>query len=321
MSPTAEPTREKPIKVPVKQKSSSFSPALKYKIISDDEVEFTKAKAFAFLELKTFDGERTVRERHVQFLFDEWAAGRFLFQNVILASARLGNDEYRINGQHTCWMRVNVPERNEPLKSTIRCMVYSVATEDQLRSLYSAFDRGAPRTVGHISRVLMMGGTTADGIPPALINQLIAGFKVYFTPDKWKREQMSINDWIGMIESNFSTNFGLVGRFLASHCAEARFSKRSSVIAAMLTTFEKNVKAAEEFWVPVLNGVNLQSKTDPRYQLRRYLDSHGHSIMGGMDKVSQEEMFCVCITQWNHWRDGNSVTTVKPVNTRPKVRA
>ena len=62
---------EQQIKVPVKQRSASFSPPLKYKIASDEEINLTKARAFQFLELKTFEGERPVRERHVQFLFDD----------------------------------------------------------------------------------------------------------------------------------------------------------------------------------------------------------------------------------------------------------
>jgi hypothetical protein len=315
--------KEKHIKIPVKQKSASFAPALKYKVVSDEELKFTKAKAFEFLELKTFEGERSVRENHVQFLFDEWAAGRFLWQNIILASAKVeGTDEhYRINGQHTCWMRVNVAERYEPLDANCRIMVYSVPTMEQLRSLYSAFDRGAPRTVGHISRVLLMGGKSVEGFRPSLINQLMAGFKIFFAPDGWKRQHMAVNEWCGMIENNYSTMFNIVGRYLANHADDAKYVKRAAVTAAMFATFEKNVQASDEFWAPVFHGIGLEKKTDPRWQLRRYLDTHGHNIKGSNIKVSQEEMYCVCVQLWNHWRDETEVSTVKPSTTRQKAKA
>ncbi len=314
---------EHEIKVPVKHKSTTFSPPLKYKVISDEEVNLTKARAFQFLELKTFEGERAVRERHVQFLFDEWSSNRFLWQNIILASAKVAGEpeEYRINGQHTCWMRVNVPERYEPLDCRIRCMLYSVENDDQLRTLYSVFDRGAPRTSAHVGTVILLGSDASEGVAKYLFGLLVAGFKIWWSPTKWKRENMSINDWCGMIDNNYPVLFNTVGRYMAQHLEASRWMKRSSIAAALFATFDKNVKASEEFWGPVFSGIDLKSKTDPRYQLRDYLMSHGHSIVSGLTKVSQEEMFCVCLTQWNHWRDGKSVTTVKSVNERPKVKA
>lgn len=307
----------------VKHKSGSFAPQLKYKVLSDEEIEFTKEKAYAFLELETFDGERAVRERHVQFLFDEWAAGRFLWQNIILASARCEGKEYRINGQHTCWMRVNVPERNEPLKVKARLMVYAVDDKDQLRSLYSAFDRGAPRTAGHIGRVLMIDSPAVQGISVGYINRMLAGFRLWFSPNDTKRRSMSINDWCGLIQNNYSTLFSVVGQFMAMHVHDAVWAKRASVIAGMLATFEKNVKASEEFWTPVFNGVALQTKSDPRYQLRRYMETHGHDVASSsaITKVSPEEMYYVCVNMWNHWRAGTSVSNVKSVGALPKIKA
>lgn len=314
---------ERELKVPVKQKSTTFSPPLAYKIISDGEINLTKERAYAFLELKTFEGERAVRERHVQFLFDEWSGNRFLWQNIILASAKIAGEpeEYRINGQHTCWMRVNVPERYEPLDCKVRTTVYSVDNEEQLRTLYSVFDRGAPRTQGHIGTVLLLGSDAADGVGKYLFTLLISGFKIFWSPSKWKRESMSINDWCGMIDNNYPTLFNMVGRFIALHLEASKWMKRSSVTAAMFATFDKNVQGSEEFWGTVFSGINLKSKTDPRYQLRDYLMTHGHSMVGGNIKVSQDEMFCVCLTQWNHWREGKTVSHVKAVTERPKVKS
>jgi len=314
---------EKQIKVPVKQKNSTFSPPLKYKLLSDEQVNLTKARAYQSLESKTFEGERAVRERHVQFLFDEWSSNRFMWQNIILASAKVAGEpeEYRINGQHTCWMRVNVHERYEPLDCKVRCTVYSVADEDQLRQLYSVFDRGAPRTSGHIGTVILLGSDAAEGVGRYLFSLLISGFKQWWSPTKWKREQMSVNDWCGMIDNNYPVLFNTVGRYLGIHMEASRWMKRSSITAALFATFDKNVKASDEFWAPVFSGIDLKSKTDARYQLREYLMSHGHSIVGGLVKVSQEEMFCVCCNLWNHWRDGKPVSSVKAVYDRPKLKA
>ena len=79
---TPNVTDRRAIKVTVKQRVNTFAPALKYKIISDEEINLTKAKAYEFLELKSFSGERAVREQHVQFLFDEYTSSRFLWQTT-----------------------------------------------------------------------------------------------------------------------------------------------------------------------------------------------------------------------------------------------
>jgi hypothetical protein len=318
---SAKPVAEPEIKVPVKQRAASFSPPLKYRIVSDEEINLTKARAFQFLELKTFEGERPVRERHVQFLFDEWSANRFLWQNIILASAKLGDKEYRINGQHTCWMRVNVPERYEPLDCKIRAMTYAVNDDEQLRTLYSVFDRGAPRTQAHVGKVLLMGSEATEGVPHSVLGTMLAGFKLHWSPDKNKRESMSVNDWAGLIDNNYAQLFNLVARWFAGHYDASRFLRRSSVVGAMFFTFQKSVQASDEFWGRVYDGINLQAKTDARWQLREYLQSHGHSIIGGMEKVSQEQMLCTALNLWNHWRSGTPVRFVKTVNERPKVKA
>lgn len=308
------------IKVPVKQRETSFSDPLKYKILVDQEVQFTKPKAFEFLELKTFEGERAVRERHVQYLYDEWIAGRFLWQNIMLASAKLGQETYRVNGQHTCWMRVNIPDKFEPVKAPIREMLYQVSDQEQLRALYAAFDRNATRSVGHVSKVMLMNTRAANEIPPSYISKLIPGFRIFFAPD-WSAYNASAPDLVGLIEKSYEQLFNLVGRWFGIHYSDAIFMRRAAVIGAMFATFEKNIKSSDEFWSPVANGLNLKDKTDARWQLRRFLESHGHSIVKGMEKVSQEELYCVCLNAWNNWREGNAITRCVIANKRPRVRS
>jgi len=313
------------VKIPVKTKSSNFADPLKYKIVKDESSLFTREKAFEFLELATFQGERPVRERHVQFLYDEWSAGRFLWQNVMLASATHNGKVYRINGQHCCWMRVNIPMRYEPVKEAVcREMQYQVENDDQMRSLYSAFDRNAPRSPGHIARVLLIDTQAGRDIPTSYLNKLSAGFKIYFSDD-WRRTQqqgiLNPNELAGIINKSYAEHFNLVGRFLAIHYSETEFIKRASVLGAMFATFEKNIQKSDDFWSAISNGLGLTEKTDARYQLRRYLETHGHTIGSNIEKVGQEEMYCVCLNAWNHWRSGQAVEVLRTTNTRPKVRS
>lgn len=306
------------VKIPVKQRTSSFSDPVKYRIVSDEQVNFTKTKAFEFLELKTFSGERPVRERHVQFLFDEWNAGRFLWHHVLLACVEMGGEVYRINGQHTCWMRVNIPDKAEPVKAEVRVIRYKVETQDQIRALYSTFDRNATRSSGHVGKVMLQDTDAGAELTPSAIEKMVAGFKIYFCED-WNEANSNINELVGMITKNYAQLFNVTGRFYQMHRDDARWVSRASVIGAMLSTFEKAVQPSGEFWSSVFEGIGINEKSDPRWQLRHYLENHGHSSQGGKDVVSQEEAYRTCINMWNKWRRKEQVTMVRPMEKRCKA--
>lgn len=312
------------IKVPVKPKGTSFCEPLQYKILKDETVNLTPELAFRFLELETFHGERPVRQGHVQYLYDQLISGRFVWHHVSLACARLGNTVYRINGQHTCWMRVNVPKELEPIKAEIQIITYQVEDESNLKALYSTFDRAAARTQGHIGKVQLMDTEAGREIPVSNLGHLITGFRIFFSPD-WNKgggaQRMRIDELTSLINKNYAQLFNIVGRYFGIHYKDAMWVKRSSVLAACFATFEKNVKLSDEFWGPVFSGIGLTKRADPRWQLRRYIESHGLTIEGGKERVSQEQLYCVCINCWNHWRLGNELFSVKTMDIRPKVRS
>lgn len=313
---------KKPInKVPVKQRSSSFADPLHYKVIKDETVNLTKERAYEFLEMTTFQGERAVSENHVQFLFDEWAGGRFIWHHIILACAELNGTRYRINGQHTCWMRINIPAKAEPVKADCREITYRVDTEDQLRTLYSTFDRNKTRSVGHVSKVLLMETPAGRDLPGHIIGKMVAGFKVYWCED-WShmaRDGMNTNEVIGLITKRYSDLFNVVGHFVRIHMEDHTFVRRSATIAAMLATFEKSVQAAGDFWTPVCEGIGLEEKTDPRYQLRQFLLTHNHNFtQRDSNVVSVEDAYRVAINAWNKWRRKESAQVLRTTDKRNK---
>lgn len=310
--------KDENIKVPVKRRITGFAKPLDYKILNDKMVNLSKKLAFTFLEQETFSGERAVRETHVQFLFDEWTAGRFLWHHVLIATAELNGATYRINGQHTCWMRVNIPQDAEPVPANCRVIDYKVETMDQLRALYSAFDRNAPRTVGHVSRVMLTDTAAGREIIAAVVSQCVAGFKMFFAED-WRHANANPSELTAIISNNYSELFNIVGRFIQIHRQDHPFVRRAAVAAAMMATFSKAVKASDDFWGPVCDGVALDKKNDARYQLRQFMLTHGHtSTAAGLQKINAEELYRICIQVWNRWRKGEEVFAIKPVDERPK---
>jgi hypothetical protein len=319
MATETKPKRE--FKVTVKKRESSFCDPLVYKIVEDKDINLTIEKAYQFLELETFSGERPVRERHVQFLYDEWVNNRFLWHIVNLAAAKLGDKLYRINGQHTCWMRVSLPA---DAKCPCTERVYSVPDEEQLRNLYASFDRGASRSADHVNKVLLIGSEAGRGIPASYLSRLTNGFRMFFSED-WRRTPMSPNDIAGLIEKNYSQLFHTVGLFFQIHYEESVPMRRAACIGAMFATFEKNVMASQQFWEPVFNGLGLNDKKDIRYMLRQFISTHVHQIERGFSEngsvIGKEDLYRICINCWNHWRAGDVMKALRPTDKRYKAKA
>lgn len=293
-----------------------ISDPIKYKVIRDEGIILTKPLAFEFLELDTFPGERQVNERHVQALFNQWAAGRFIWEHVIISTAKWAKNVYRINGQHTCWMRVNVPR---DIKPEVRLIEYEVPDEEHLRALYCVFDRAKSRTPQHIIKASLVGTTTAAELWPSTLGTMAAGFKMW----QWQKDDerlVEASDIVTLVEGPFNNLFRVVGVAWQELYDQWSPIRRAAVIGAMFATFEVSAKASLEFWHGVGTGLNLPDKSDARYQLRRWLDTHTQSFKA-QKPVSNEETYRVCINAWNRWRKGDKVLTglratdkrVKPV--------
>lgn len=295
---------------PVKQREVKYAEPLEYEIESDRKINLTKARAFEFLELETFEGERAVREMQVQYLFDEWASGHFLWHHVLLGVAKLGQKYYRVNGQHTCWMRVNILDKHEPVDANVREVVYKVKDTEQLRSLYSAFDRNAPRTSNHVMGVMLLDTAAARGIKPSYLHKLMAGFRLFAYGQAWRHSEFtSPNELVAMVKDKYPAVFNTVGHFFVENYEKMVELRRASVIGACFATFNKAVQRSIDFWTPVVTGLDMSSEQDPRFQLRRFLQEHAITHYArGRKPVNSEEAYRVCINAWNHWSNGKSIT-------------
>lgn len=311
------------ISVTVRKTQARYAVPLEYKIVEDRKINLTRDKAFEFLEQKTFEGERAVRDQHVQYLYDEFIAGRFMWHQTSIASAVLNGETFRVNGQHTCWMRVNISEAHEPVKADVRQLIYEVKDIEQLKALYSTFDRGAPRTVGHVSTVMLLGTEAAAGIAPSYIKTLLAGYRLFESED-WRKTKRP-TELVESIKQKHSAVFNTVGQFLSEVYDHDIFIRRAGVIGAIFATFVKSVKDGTEFWKPVCTGLGLEKLTDPRYRLREFLSMHGQStVKRARQSVSAEATYRIGIHCWNNWRDNVPIKSIKTPDTslkRPTVKA
>lgn len=297
---------------------------LQYETIYDRKLDLTFDRACKFLEMDTFEGERQVNENHVQTLFKAHCNGEFIWEHVEIGTCRvksIPDKVFRVNGQHTSWLRISLGEKySDPCM--VREVLYEVKDERDLRRLYCTFDQNKPRTAGHSFRALITGSRMATDIAISQANKLAAGFRL------WLYEYGSIpfrtataGDLAAIAMDKHPALFSTVGIFMRPAVVSQYVPmKRAACIAALFATFDVNVEKAGDFWMPICSGLGLQTKNDPRYQLKRFLETHGHNAKTGGDiLISSEDLYRICIQAWNHWRKGNPVERLITTNKRYKA--
>lgn len=289
--------------------------------ISDRRVGFTEQRAIDYIELPIFPGEREVSETHTQFLFDQARAGRFNWDLVQIARADFDGKTYKVNGQHTAWLRLALGKMDED--PSVREIHYRVSSIAQLKTLYGTFDRAKPRSDPHLVRVELVGTPAADGMTARQISRLAPAFRFWRYGSTEDARRCDAAQLAAMILADHTQLFNSVGRFLyaiqGDKVAMNRID-RMAVIAAMVDNFSRVPTIAPDFWRSVAEGTGLE-KDDARWHLLRYLDSVAMQRSGANSTkriVDPEEVYRVCIAAWNRWRAGEKVAQLRPTAKRVK---
>jgi hypothetical protein len=291
--------------------------ALKFEVEHDRQVPLTFEKAAWYVDLPVFKGERSVVPGHVQFLYDEMQAGRFNTLLVILAACRLGDTIYKINGQHTCWARSEMPMGWSPM---VREILFKVGTEDQLRQLYSVFDRNKSRSEAHATIVQLVGDKEIGALTQTLVKRLAMGFKYWLMPQFADYRRVSVHEISELIKKEHHQLFMQVANIVSEKMEASEF-KRQSVIAAVFETASRDAEEAKKFWQSVADGLGLDTKEDPRWQLRKYLQNTTVQWTSGKNKTvtDAETVYKICIQAWNKHRKGETVTVLKATKERRRA--
>lgn len=301
------------------KKHTQIAEELKCELYSDRRITLTKERAYKFLELDTFQGERAVNEHHVQFLFDQQQIGRFMWEQVAICTADYNSKTYRLNGQHTCWMRVNMDDKDEDPQ--VRELCYKVKTEEDLRGLYCTFDRNKSRSPAHSLKALMVGTPIMDGLWIGNLKHITGGLRLWLFGDSPDAKRMPPEDIHALITEKYTELFR-ASSFLHKELVEAFPAlKREAVCAAIIATMNSNPDKSREFWAPIATGLGFTEKTDARYQLRNWLETHVRKDRSSASLVivTSEDTYRVCVQAWNRWRKGQQVSILRAPEERPKV--
>ena len=290
---------------------------LKFDVLSDKTVTLSTDKAAEYIDLPIFQGEREVSDTHVQFLYDEMRRGTFNPLLVMLSTALYENAVYKINGQHTCWAVINMPKT---FSMQVREIRYRVTSKDQLKILYSTYDRLKARTDSHVAKVFLSDTAASEGIWSSNLSRLASGFAFWFIESPAIRTKTAPEQIASTIQYDHAELFRTVALFVQEHYQD-KLALRQPCIAAMFATFERVPTKAAEFWGPVLTGLDISTKTDPRKILRDTFDRVSTRISSSDRRyMNNEDLYRVCLNAWNKWRKSESVkATLRAPDTRPKV--
>jgi hypothetical protein len=292
------------------------------KLAYEKTVPFTKAIAGKYLHMVPFVGERSLRDKWIVLLIRLAKAGRFVGEEATLISCECGWDgvERRINGQHTCHMRLYMPENwNVP----IRVRRYRVNTEEEFRLLYAIVDGGKGKVPADVVAAMLYGTEEYSGLKRKQLTNLSSGIRIWksTTVDKGQNIHDTVDDMRnGMMDLSLR-----VDKFLRNVCKEnAPHMQNAAIVAAIMATFEKSERAAREFWTIVRDG---GARADhPAQKLMKHLmsvkiyTSNSTNTSKSKRPTSRELIYRACIMAWNAHRTGESVSLKRLPKARVAVK-
>lgn len=294
------------------------------KILRRRNIELDHKEASRLLEYEEFPGDRKLKQPHVDHLIRVMNRGTFRPEQVALMTCKLNGKVYRMNGQHTAWARLEMPEN---WSCPVQVIEYEAESEEDMRTLYSSIDRGSPRTRSNVMDSYLVGIPEYEGVKRTTLKHLPQGFILWFWPSSQERRKHDADDVAYLLKTDHYDLSRKVCAFLDKQSTrEHRHIFRASVVAALFATFHKAPQIANDFWRPVSEGTGMKDKGDPRLKLRNELmrtavDS-GSGSRSDKKCVTAEQMYRLCINAWNAYRDGRNLSILKAPETgkRPRVK-
>ena len=288
-------------------------------------MEFTREEAEKLLDLEEFVGDRPLKSRHVDDLIKAMERGTFHPELVSLIVCKHDGKTYRMNGQHTAWARLYMPDKG--YECSVTMLEYTAKSMEDMRTLYASIDRSSPRTRANVITSYLAGTEEFDEVKSSTLRVVPMGFAMWMWKTKHERRMHDGDDVAYLIKTDHYDLARKVCAFLDKHSSrDYKHLMRAPVVGAMFATFNKAPQIALDFWGPVATGTGIDKVGDPRLKLRNELQrvavDSGQGSLSHKKIVSQEYMFRQCVAAWNAFRDGRSLQLLKAAEkgNRPGVK-
>jgi hypothetical protein len=267
----------------------------------------TPALVREFVEMEPAPYDRPLSERRLQVYERILRSGDF--RPVVWASAVCAETgvTYRVNGKHTSLLlsrMTPIPEFHVTIER------YACETLTEVANLYNTFDSNlTSRTTNDINAAFAASVGALRGVPHRTINLAVSAAAAH----KWDEAELKkvppaeraeeLLDNIDFVQ--FLCR--LIPGGASGSNQVTRPLCRVAVATAMLATFRKAPRAAEDFWTQVRDET-APDRDDPTRVLARFLvrSAIAGGKGGGSERklVTNREMFVKCLHAWNAWRKG-----------------
>ena len=275
-------------------------------LAESEDVLVTAELAASWLAEHTYERQRPVRARHVEYLAEEMRRN-FFRQGTQIHFVRFENQLHLVNGQHTL---------SAIVKSGLPQVISVCYTSEDPAEAYSRHDVHLKRTTADMFSALQMGDEL--GFSATQINRLGAAAKFIdegFNRSRAKRfhpdDQVRVTrEYAPAAELYFEATAGKSHTIKSAMERVATFSVGLAIYRYAYPSGEKKV---DDFWTGVALGVGLEMN-DPRGACREHLLNTG--IAGGRDKADRlyrtvnysSRYVANC---WNAWVENRSIRNTR----------
>ncbi len=283
-----------------------------FRLVKSEAIPLTRELALQYRDLEPSPTEREISPARLKMLRDKATAG--LLITFHWAQARLGNEVYRMNGQHSANMLCELLDGSFPEGLYAHLDEYAVDSRDDLALLFRQFDdRKSGRSAGDVAGAYQGLVEALRDIPKDLVKLGIEGVAWY-------------EHWIvGMPVPDGDSRYGLFNQsahhaFL--HWLPELFSiktpelKRVPVLAAIYGTWTKSAAGAQEFWHQVARGGIEYEDDAPSTVLDAWLKDTKEAnakakVERGLVGLKPYDFYNGCIYAWNAFRSERRVKDKK----------
>jgi hypothetical protein len=282
-----------------------------FKLTKSECVPLTPEVAEKFRDLEPSPTEREISPSRMKMLRQKAEAGQLItFQ---WAMARLGDQVWRMNGQHSSNMLCDLNGKF-PEGLYVHLDEYEVESKDGLALLFRQFDdRKSGRTVGDVAGAYQGLIPELAGVPRDIAKLGVEGIAWFMrwvegiTPpagddvyDLFNRKSHHpFLQWLGTLFDIKTKEMREVG-----------------ILAAMYGTFIKSETAAKEFWHQVARGGVEYEDSAPSTVLDGWLKTYAEMkaadrVKAGMATRVPAHFYSGCVWAWNAYRRSKAIKDIQ----------
>jgi hypothetical protein len=276
-----------------------------FKLISSKTEPLTKELAERFKAMTPSPTERAFDPARARMLREKAEAGQLI--NFMWATAKLGDKEYRMNGQHSAAVLAEL-NGEFPQGLKVHMDTYAVDSPDGLAQLFRQYDsRKSARTPTDVSGAY-------QGLYPELSDVPHSAAKLAVEGVAWYEKKVE-----GLPAPSGDDRYTLFGKKslhpFIKWIGEEVFSvktpelRKETIVGAMYGTFDKNEAEARKFWNEVARGSVEYEDTHPTTVLDTFLKS----VFEEKKKwdLNRNHLYQASVYAWNAYREGKTITSVK----------